>query len=163
MGRNRTTYVITTPDGTPLNAEFRWTVSRGRDTYGYNIVTLRINGDKVASYNGGGYDMEGSCLGDWLAQHAAKELLAITVEFYGLSFHDPNYDAGKAELPSGKTVAEAEAAGESLGLDRYQQFRAASSKIPSTNHIAPMIDGGCGMRSVIAIGEAIGYKFAYVS
>ena len=50
---------------------FKWTVSRGRYTYGYNICTMylhRRNGDKVkvSSCNGGGYDM-----------------------FYGLNFYDP--------------------------------------------------------------------------
>lgn len=44
----------------------RWTVSRARDTEGYNIVTL-TNG-KGAKFQtlGGGYDMCGKVFGHWL-------------------------------------------------------------------------------------------------
>ena len=46
--------------------EFIWTVSRGRETYGYNICSLYSNGVKVSSCNGGGYDMQGVCLANYL-------------------------------------------------------------------------------------------------
>ena len=49
------------------NLEFRWTVSRGRDTYGYNICSLYVDGIKVSSCKGGGYDMEGTALGDFIS------------------------------------------------------------------------------------------------
>ena len=45
---------------------FKWTVSRGRDTYGYNICSLFVDGEKEASCNGGGYDMKGTVLGVWM-------------------------------------------------------------------------------------------------
>lgn len=42
--------------------EFKWSVSRARDTFGYNICSLWIHTDagreKVASACGGGYDMD---------------------------------------------------------------------------------------------------------
>jgi hypothetical protein len=161
MSRNRTTYIITTPTGETLNASFRWTISRGRDTYGYNICTLYIDGQKVSRCDGGGYDMEGTCLGIWLENHARPYLLKLAKEFYGLTFHDPNFNPGKAVLPSGKTVEEAEKSGESLGLDRYQQFYRASSKTPTERHAVPRIDGACGMSCVQDIGKACGYVFKY--
>lgn len=57
--------------------EFKWTVSRGRDTYGYNICTLYADGTRVARCNGGGYDMQGTNLGNYIASHYAERLLAL--------------------------------------------------------------------------------------
>jgi len=87
--------------------------------------------------------------------------------FYGLTFHDPDFDPGKARIgvdchdrtmgkgSEGKTVAEAEDAGESLGLERYQAFYSASAKQPDSSHRVPLIDGGCGFDQVVKILEAI--------
>lgn len=191
--------------------EFKWTVSRGRDTYGYNICTLYVDGERVARCNGGGYDMEGTVFGNFLARNYADRLRALKIApptsetcwhckgtgflgeaddrgkcfhcrgtgileleagFLGLTFHDPNYDPGKAVIgkdcsdrtltlegeAGGMTVAEAEAKGISIGLERYQAIYAASSKWPTERHTIPSIDGACGMRSVEKIAEAIGLR-----
>src|SRR3990167_6929422 len=189
--------------------EFKWTTSRARDSYGYNICTLFVDGRKAAACSGGGYDMKGTSLGSWVARAYADRLLALRAEdmpenshwqpdnsawicrstvcvarhiradqelakvnaedrhncidcdepmerdgwagehvndgryFYGLTYHDPNFDPGKAVIgqdyhdrtmgqdAQGKTVAEAEAEGKSLGLERYQAFYRASSKAPT--------------------------------
>lgn len=47
---------------------FRWSISRGYNTYGYNICTLLVDGDKVASCDGGGYDMQGTVLAGWIQE-----------------------------------------------------------------------------------------------
>lgn len=60
--------------------EFKWTTSRGRDTYGYNICTLYVDGRKAARCNGGGYDMKGTCLGDWVARAYRDRLLDLKPE-----------------------------------------------------------------------------------
>jgi hypothetical protein len=57
--------------------EFKHTISRGRGTYGYNIVTLYADGVKVARCFGGGYDMQGTVLGDYIQERFQAELLAI--------------------------------------------------------------------------------------
>lgn len=225
--------------------EYRWTVSRARDTYGYNICTLYVDGRKAAACNGGGYDMKGTCLGNWIARTFKDRLLALKPEqmpaqshweradplprvcdnvdcliahkkpiagkddefefetlpadaekcphcggdarvdyhagrrvddgryFYGLTFHDPKFDPGKAVIgidasdrtlggATGETVEQAEAEGKSLGLERYQAFYSASSKVPTERHTEPLIDGACGMSSVERIAEAIGLTFEYV-
>jgi hypothetical protein len=51
-------------------------ISRGRDTYGYNIVTAVSN---VKSYRcmGGGYDMLGTVMGDWFAAEHQAELVTL--------------------------------------------------------------------------------------
>jgi hypothetical protein len=230
-----------------VGLEFRWTVSRGRDTYGYNICTLYADGDKVSRCNGGGYDMKGTCLGHFIASHYADRLNAIRLEdmpehshwqpdhkricagkcheewhdklieaisedkeqpelptlpddcyecptcggdtkpsgggqriddgryFYGLTFHDPNYDASKAvigedcsdrtlsnEDQTGKTVEQAERAGVSFGLERIQAVYKASSKHPTERHTVPSIDGACGFESVVKIMEAIDLRLEWV-
>lgn len=170
-------------------------MSRGRDTYGYNICSLYVDGHKVASCNGGGYDMQGTALGDYIERAYAKELLALKPEqmeeqgfydsqkkervstgrgFYGLTYHDPKFNPGKAVVGSdavsdrtlggaeGETVEQAEAAGKSLGLERYQAIYSASSKVPTERHTVPSIDGACGFSSVERIVKAIGLSLEYV-
>jgi hypothetical protein len=56
------------------NLIFRWTVSRGISTYGYNICTLFVDGNKVASCNGGGYDMQGTSLASWIQNNFQEKL-----------------------------------------------------------------------------------------
>src|SRR5688572_29197131 len=56
----------------------KWGTSRGRDTYGYTTCVLRNQrGEKVAGCNGGGYDMRGTVIGNWLAATFPNELRAI--------------------------------------------------------------------------------------
>lgn len=59
----------------------RWGTSRGRDTYGYTTCSLRNNrGERIASCNGGGYDMRGTVIGHWIAATFPNELRAIKPE-----------------------------------------------------------------------------------
>lgn len=144
---------------------FKWTVSRAADSYGYNVCTLFVDGHKVSRCNGGGYDMRGTCLGDYVARAYSDRLKALDgARFYGLTFHDPDFDPGKAPVEgpgmfgspaTGRTVEEREKAGESLGLERYQAFYRASSKHATKRHTVPLIDGACGFSSVERIMEAI--------
>lgn len=234
-----------------ISLEFKWTTSRGRDTYGYAVCTLYADGRKVARCNGGGYDMKGTCLGSYLEVAFADRLRELkpqdmpaqshwqsddtrvcdgdckqafreklkecvlnggtgdgleqerlpgdcwecpkckgpTVQsrdgkriddgryFYGLTFHDPNFDPGKAVIgkdcsdrtltkddvgSKGKTVAEAEAAGNSFGLERLQAVYSASSKHATERHTIPSIDGACGFSSVEQIAKAIDLSLEYV-
>jgi rubredoxin len=225
--------------------EIIWGTSRGRNTYGYTTCTLRENGKRIAACNGGGYDMRGTVLGNWLTYAYRDRLLALrpqdmpknshwepdhrafvcrscavarlakdlepvrvrvpgkphefvdeypkcpecgeemardnhagkTIDdgrgLYGLTFHDPNYNPGKATIGSdttdrtlggaeGMTVEQAEQAGKSIGLERYQAVYRASSKVPTERHTIPSIDGACGVSSVEAIAKAIGVSFRQV-
>lgn len=217
--------------------EFKWTVSRARDSYGYNICTLYADGRKVGRCNGGGYDMKGTSLGSFIERRYADRLLELKTKqmpknshweriepvpmmckdleclignrnlrddlnytqektcrhcgkptekdynagkrvndgryFYGLTFHDPDYDPGKAVVgkdchnrslggEDGKTVEQLEAEGKTVGLERYQAFYSASSKTPSKRHRIPLIDGACGISSVESIMKAIGLTMEYI-
>lgn len=61
----------------PSLLAFKWTVSKGHDTYGYNICSLYVDGSKVASCNGGGYDMEGTVLAQYLVREFQERLMTI--------------------------------------------------------------------------------------
>jgi hypothetical protein len=68
---------------------FKWTISRGRNTYGYNICSLYVDGKKVASCNGGGYDMQGTCFGDWLEKEFSEGIKNLDIDqFYGIREYD---------------------------------------------------------------------------
>ncbi len=60
--------------------QFKWTESRGRNTSGWNICSLYIDGKKVARQCGGGYDMQGAAFGEYLTEHYQDRL---TVENAG--------------------------------------------------------------------------------
>lgn len=70
-----------------VSFELRWNVSKGRDTYGYDICSLWQNGSKITSCSGGGYDMAGTCFAAWLKLQYADRLKKLyTPGFYGLQF-----------------------------------------------------------------------------
>lgn len=83
----------------------KWSVSRGRTTYGYNIVTLTdTSNQKKYSCNGGGYDMTGTVFGQWLKETYQEWLLENKGEIcsmYGARYNEENnyvYLAGACGL-----------------------------------------------------------------
>ena len=74
-----------------LHLNYKWTTSRGRDTYGYNICTLRVYGEAVARCCGGGYDMEGSCLGEFVTAIFKPELIELAKQ----AVHGHGYSDGR--------------------------------------------------------------------
>lgn len=229
--------------------EIKWGTSRGRDSYGYTTASLYHSGRRIAACNGGGYDMRGTVLGNFVAWAFADQLRALKpsqmpnqshwesdntrvcagrckteaeaawhkaiaeapegadlgaierailprladdcytcptcggqtrnsgdgrrVEdgrsFYGLRFVDPHYNPGKARIgrdcsdrtlgtgAKGKTVEQAEAAGESFGLERLQAAYAATAPHATRRHTVPSIDGACGESCVMDILRACGF------
>ena len=68
---------------------FQYTTSRSRERYGWPRCTLWINGARVASCIGGGYDMKGECLGIWIKTQFFDELKKLrSTDFFGLQFYD---------------------------------------------------------------------------
>lgn len=60
-----------------------WGISRGRDTYGYNICrAVSRQSGKTYRTIGGGYDMVGTVISDWFAAEHQKELQALYVREY---------------------------------------------------------------------------------
>ena len=115
---------------------FKWTTSRARDSYGYNICTLKgFRGNKISSTCGGGYDMKGTVFGDMINKYFAHELKKLSSkDFYGLSHYNPNAKTCKRRF-----------------LKR------------ATSNTKTYVDGGCGFDSMRRILEKIGYKIQFVN
>jgi hypothetical protein len=108
--------------------------------------------------------MRGTVIGHWIAFQFRDRLLRLRKAYYGLTFHDPNFNPGKAKVPgTQQTVEEREKAGMSLGLERYQAFHSASNPLPTKRHVIPRLDGACGVQSMVAVLEAIGGRLVKVA
>lgn len=115
-----------------------WSVSRGRDTYGYNICRLDDrNTDERFRTCGGGYDMIGTVFAQWLSANFQPELCAL-IESRNSELIDAGYSVkGYQKLPGlyGLTV-------------RPGKIKPGSIQL----------DGACGFSSMQAIAEAIGLE-----
>lgn len=109
-----------------------WSVSRGRDTYGYNICRLddTSTGDRFKCM-GGGYDMVGTVFGDWLAANYQPELLAL----------------------KDRAGAVWEEAGGRKSADRADRLY---GMVYREKDSVVILDGACGLDCMIRIAEAIG-------
>lgn len=110
-----------------------WSVSRGRDTYGYNICRLddRNNGKRYRC-NGGGYDMVGTVFGEWLQDVYQDRLLNLMLKAHSTW--------SKSE---GKTY------------HNDKGFYGMSYYIDENRIV---LDGACGLDCMIRIAEAIGLE-----
>lgn len=69
----------------------KWSTSRAQDSYGYPMIKLDDASRRHAPIRavGGGYDMVGTVLGDWLQTMRQDKLSVLDVpEFYGFSRRD---------------------------------------------------------------------------
>lgn len=107
-----------------------WAISRGRDTYGWNICRLddRNNGRRYRCH-GGGYDMIGTVFGDWLQSCHQEDLKALFA-------HNTSVDCGY-QVPG------------------YRKIENLYGLTLSPNGVASC-DGACGIESMINIANAIG-------
>lgn len=121
-------------DTMPTHLTVKWSISRGRETYGYNICRL-IDRSTGKSYRaiGGGYDMLGTVFGDWLQDAYAGELLTIS---------------GRADHFWAGLTATA-----GVRQDRLYGLT-CNSTIPSETRV--YLSGSCGLESMKRIAEAIG-------
>jgi len=128
---------------TTKQLHFKWTISRGRDTYGYNICTLLVDGEKVGKTCGGGYDMQGTVLGQWLQneyeqqlkERFASEIIAIT---------DQDYEERNGSL-----------------YKEIKSFYGARLSGRKGNPVAIVLDGACGLDCMKRIAETIGITFKW--
>ena len=122
---------------------FKWTISKGRDTYNYRICTLKdMEGNKIASTCGGGYDMKGTVLGEMINKYFPNELKKLVA------------NSGSLDSPRGF-----------YGLSHYNK-KAKSHKRRylkrATKNTKSFVDGGCGFDSMRRILEKIGYKIQFI-
>lgn len=111
-----------------------WSVSRGRDTYGYNICRLddTSTGERFKCM-GGGYDMVGSVFAQWLEACYQADLVALKDR--------ANYTST--------------AAGEFIPANREDSLY-GMAYLENDNRIS--LDGACGLECMIRIAEAIGLE-----
>jgi len=124
-------------NATQLNIS--WSTSRGQDTYGYNICRLDdVRTGKRYKTIGGGYDMIGTVLGDWIEDRFQEELRALV-----------------ADLPKQK-----------YGSTSYMQISEEIDPKFYGLTISPdgrvCLDGACGSSSMQTIGRALGLKFQWL-
>lgn len=133
--------MFTTKNSLPfVSLKLSWAVSRGRDTYGYNICRLDDSATgKRYKTCGGGYDMVGTVLADWLADVMQDELKAIANDAY--------YQVKKKD---GACYGHSNAL---YGMYAYYNEDGTINKVS--------IDGACGESSVIKIAEALGLRVEY--
>lgn len=116
-----------------------WSTSRGSDTYGWNICRLDdTRTGKRYRTMGGGYDMIGTVLGDWLEDRCQDELRALVADLPKQKYGCTNYQVISEEIDPkfyGLTIS-------------------PDGKV--------CLDGACGSSSMQRIGEALGLKFQWL-
>ncbi len=113
--------------------------SKGRDTYGYGVVTLRERGEVKARTKGGGYDMLGTVFADWLQTKYQDRLRReVAPRVY--------YTCPK---------------GEGYKTREGKDLLYGSCLLEGTGAVT--LDGGCGFESIRRIAEAIGLKVRQIN
>lgn len=113
---------------------FKWTVSRARDTYGYNVCSLWVDGKKVSSCNGGGYDMNGTCLADWMDTEHPDKLTRLRA----------NYGSGD----NGTGF---------YGLVHWNK-RTKKRQKRASKHTKTYLDGACGFSAMERVLNKLGHS-----
>jgi hypothetical protein len=125
--------------------QFKVTTSKGRYTYGYTIVSLYVNGVKSFSTCGGGYDMSGTVLAQYVQANFKDRLKKLTSNhgslddgtgYYGLTFTRINKDTQRHEY-----------------VKNYEEGTRTNIHL----------DGACGWNSITRIMEAIGLQVEKVN
>lgn len=132
---------------------FRWTTSRAADSYGYNICSLIIDGRKVASTCGGGYDMQGTVLGQWINATFPAQLRALAIGRVVLA-----EAVGTARFYDGGNDAKVDVNGHTLYLYGLNVWKAEGENQP----VEVRCDGGTGLNQMTNVLKALGLKMVSV-
>jgi hypothetical protein len=112
-----------------------WSVSRGRDTYGYNICRLdsRQSGKRYRC-SGGGYDMIGTVFGQWLESEYQSELVELVADLPKISY----------------------GSGSRFQISEEINPRFYGLTIRENGSVS--LDGACGQSCMVGIAEALGLE-----
>ena len=123
----------------------RWSVSRGRDTYGYNICTVECSrwdvGNIKGQCKGGGYDMAATSLAEALGQ--VPSIARALFDFLRLNRH------------RAYAVTHAPRQTQYAKTEPYDPQLLYGTFLDIPNNRASF-DGGCGIQSLIAAYAAAG-------
>jgi hypothetical protein len=134
-----------------IRLELSWSVSRGRDTYGYNICRLDdTRQGKRYRCNGGGYDMIGTVIGQWAQDVLQDELLSIHRR---AAVRYDFYQTPRERIENKRKDA-------LYGLTEIEGLEYTKARRKKEGKDMPLmqIDGACGRTSVEKIIEACGWK-----
>lgn len=132
-----------------VHVALSWGISRGRDTYGYNIRRL-VDTSTGARFRcmGGGYDMTGTVLADWFT--STRPDLALTLAPRAGWTYD--YTApGTADDANRRTRND--------GPDALYGVGAVVKRFGNTRTVRVEMDGACGISTVQRAMEAAGVRF----
>jgi len=119
-------------------ATIKWTISKARDTYGYNVVTLLdVDTGKKYKAMGGGYDMTGTVFADWMEDTQQARLKTLAEQAQCRVFREGGEYKGREYI----------AAGALYGLTAHY----ADGVLDRVS-----MDGACGLSSIENICEAAG-------
>lgn len=126
---------------------YRWSVSRAD---GYNVVTLSEGGQRYATARGGGYDMTGSVLADWLEARYPVRLAQLAAERAGSTWSRSTGARTERhyfmDLATGKP-------------NKHHDPRALYGLTYHIDAHKASVDGACGVSSVCAVMKALGLSF----
>jgi hypothetical protein len=115
-----------------MNIKITWSISKAKDTYGYNRLTaLDLETKKKYVAIGGGYDMLGTVIGDLVADKLQSHISMLT-PYYIIT---NNY-----------------------GLEKTNSRNAFYGLTFNQLTGKAIIENGCGMANVTKIIEACGYQ-----
>ena len=132
-------YILTSPNGETRLLEIVYTTSFARDSYGWNRCTLKVDGVRKSACVGGGYDMKGTALGDWMQDEMGEDLKRVKAYNHGIDNRQ-----GFSGLCFCRIDAEAP------GRMLYATDWRDGYKV--------LLDGGYGFERMISILEYLGYN-----
>ena len=115
-----------------------WSISRGRETYGYNIARLDSSATG-ARYRtcGGGYDMVGTVIGQWLESDYQDRLQALAV-----ALREDLVDCG-------------------YSVKGYLGHPTKLYGLTVKPNGTVSLDGACGINAMIDVAEALGIELVW--
>lgn len=122
--------------------EIKYGTSRGAETYGYGLATCLVDGRRMGTATGGGYDLGGTAFGVAMMKLLGAELVTL---------------APRADWIWDKVTRESVL---NVGPDSLYGLNLTTNegKFHSLH-----LDGACGFSSMRRIVEALGYSLEYVS
>lgn len=133
---------------------FKYGISRGQNTYGYRLVSLYLDGIKVAKTGGGGYDMKGAVLGQWINSNFGHELQELAKEQIAEAQKELDNYMATGGIPD-------------KGLSYYNDRGAGIYGLIVSGHkifggIA-RVNGMCGFSVCEEILKRLGYELEYIT
>ena len=139
----------------------KWSTSRGRETYGYNICTVTDQETgKHFRCMGGGYDMLGTSIGEWIQDTYQDRLVAISNQAYMRRTENTGDKTGlwNQEKNDKGLYGMSYYVHSNLNQEKNDKGLYGMSYYVHSNLV--VLDGACGINSIETIAKAIGVKLS---